>query len=141
MDKKKLSYHAYGYYNAKYDLTLSELKFARDDGLPSIKKGRNYLYREKDINDYYAGKIGAQQSERNICLLRSAAKRAAERGDKLSPKTARYFFDKYGLTLSDLTEARENGMPYDIDNQSGKYLYREEFIIDYFGEGKNGSKN
>lgn len=44
----------------KYDLDCHMLKSARENGLPfraTPKRGR-YYYREKDIHDYYSGRIG-----------------------------------------------------------------------------------
>ena len=56
----------------KYKLHGYMLTEARKNGLPYIKEGGKRYYREKDINDYYAGKIGydvegakANDSERN----------------------------------------------------------------------------
>lgn len=47
------------YFNKKYALYSAELKAARKNGLPYRKSpGGIYYYREKDINDYYAGRIG-----------------------------------------------------------------------------------
>lgn len=44
----------------KYDLDCHELKTARDNGLPfkATPKGGRYYYRERDIHDYYSGRIG-----------------------------------------------------------------------------------
>ena len=46
------------YYLAKYKLRVDALSVARSNGLPYIREGGKRYYREKDINDYYAGKIG-----------------------------------------------------------------------------------
>lgn len=44
----------------KYDLDCSELKQARENGLPFRMSpgGGRYYYRERDIHDYYSGRIG-----------------------------------------------------------------------------------
>lgn len=48
-----------GFYLKAYCLSHSELKAARDNGLPGIKKDtRSYYYNKQDFHDYYAGKIG-----------------------------------------------------------------------------------
>lgn len=44
--------------NAKYNLDCGELKKMRENGLPYCKSGKSFLYREKDIHDYFSGKIG-----------------------------------------------------------------------------------
>ena len=58
MDILKDEWKGQQYFLRKYAMEAASLRAARANGLPFKKYGRLYFYREKDINNYYAGKIG-----------------------------------------------------------------------------------
>lgn len=141
MKNEKNIFKCARYFCVKFDFTQDELRYARLNGLPYKKSGRTYLYCEQDINDYYSGK-GMEKSKRDVQALKRAIQRAAERGDRMAFRGASYFNDKYGITLSTLTQMREDGLPFTLDEKSGYYLYREDDIIDYYAERKkNENRN
>ena len=56
------------YFREKYGLYTEELRVARANGLPYRLAGgtkkQHYVYREIDVNNYYAGKIGNDVNKR-----------------------------------------------------------------------------
>ena len=55
---EKEKWKPFGQFAEKYGLDQACLRKARQNGLPFRMRGKIYLYREKDIHDYYSGKIG-----------------------------------------------------------------------------------
>lgn len=46
------------YFLHKYEMHNSDLKSARNHGLPYIERDGRYYYCESDFHDYYSGRIG-----------------------------------------------------------------------------------
>lgn len=55
------------FYFYKYNLRARELKVARAHGLKHLRVGNYYFYKEKELNDFYAGKYGTPYRSKDGC--------------------------------------------------------------------------
>ena len=53
-----MEYQHSGYYAQTQCLNYTDLRKARENGLPCVKRDKYYYYRKQDVTDYFLGKIG-----------------------------------------------------------------------------------